>query len=231
MSLAELFVDDDLSISVDPETYQDQANPAPPLPGVYRLVVVGGKILPKTDTSGQKVITDGRYPVLVMQRVKIVEPVECEKEFGIFAELRTKPFDRFGTVTSDVGDFTRAMDQTRQTNGMIEGVLAMEELVAQNTPFAANVAWTGYDSQWVEQEFERLGVTKTNAKTKLEKTVLDAVYKGARLGTKDFKSDGKGGLVPQAKGKSGAMIEARAKISKYIPSLTATNLGPFRIKA
>lgn len=229
MSLADLIVDDDLDIAVDADTYQDQTNPAPPLPGNYRLIVLG-KVEQRKDKNGAPVLTDQKFPVLVIQRAKIVEPVESEKEFGLFADLRTKPFDRFGTVVSDIGDFTRSMDQTRNWKGLQEGLSTLEELVASNTPFTVQAKWEAYDSAFVEQEFTRLNVTKANAKEVLTKEVLNAVYKKARLGTNDFKANGKGGRNHIATGPSGAQLEARFKISKFIPSLEAVNLGPFKVK-
>jgi hypothetical protein len=234
MSLAELFVEDDLDVAVDPETYQDQTNPAPPLPGNYRLVALG-PLVTKKDKAGQPVVADGKFPVFTLQRVKIVEPVEAEKEFGLFHDLRSKPFDRFGTVATDIGDIVRAMDQTRGWSGLREGVSALEELLEQNTSFVVKLTWEAYDGAFVEQEFDELGISKGSEKKaladgRISKDAYNGIYKKARLGARDFKPNGKGGLIHIAKGPSGAMLEARPKIQKFIPSLEQTNLGAFRVK-
>ncbi len=238
MALADLFVEDDLDVSCDVDTYQDQQNPAPPLPGNYKMVVVGKPAL-RMGKDGKPQLTDGKFKTLTIQRAKIVEPVEAEKEFGIFADLRTKPFDRFGTVASDIADITRSMDQTRGWSGLAEGVALLEELIDQSTPFTVQLAWEAYDGAFVEQAFDALGISKGSEKKALasgqiSKSAYDAIYKKARLGTKDFpvitKADGTLTLSPSAKGPSGATLEARAKIKKFFPSLEPTNLGPFRLK-
>lgn len=230
MSLRELFVDDDLGISQNPETYQDQKDPPPPLPGNYKMVVVGA-IVPRKDSAGKLMLTDGQFKTLTIQRAKIVEPVECGKEFGLFADLRTKPFKRVTTDCSDLADFTRSMDQTRGWDGLLEGIDVLEELVGQSTPFTVQLGWEAYDTEFVAQEFDRLGVTKFNAKMRLDKGVLDAIYKKARLGTKAFKPDGLGGLLTTTQGPSGATLNAKPRVKKWIPSLTEVPLGPFRVKA
>lgn len=236
MSLAELFVDDDLSIAVDPETYQDQTNPPPPLPGNYRMIVVGGKVEQRKDKNGNPIVTDGKFPVFTIVRAKIVEPVDAEKEFGLFHDIRTKPYDRHGSVVSDVGDIVRSMDQTRGWQGLAEGVGLLEELIAQNTPFTVQLKWGAYDSDYVEQAFLAAGIAKGSEKAALAnglitKEAYSAIYKAARLGTNDFVADGKGGRRPVAVGKSGKTLEARAQIGKFFPSLSPdVPLGAFRVK-
>lgn len=234
MSLAELLVSDDLDISVDPETYQDQVNPAPPLPGNYRMVVLG-KIEQRKDKAGNAIMTDGKFPVFTIMRAKIVEPVECEKEFGLFHDLRTKPFERFTHVVSDIGDIVRSMDQTRDWRGLAEGLNILEELVATNTPFTVQGAWSGYDAAYVEAAFLEAGIAKGGEKValaseRITKDAYNAIYKKGRLNTNDFKADGKGGRMQVATGPSGASIEARFQIRKFIPSLETTALGPFKVK-
>lgn len=238
MSLAELFVEDDLEISVDPSTYQDQVNPPPPAPGNYRMIVLGG-LQQRKDKNGQAVLTDGKFPVLTIQRAKIVEPVEQEKEFGLFHDLRTKPFDRFGTVVSDLGDIIRSMDQTRGWSGLHEGVGLLEELIAQNTPFTVQGAWNAYDGAYVEAQFTALGISKGSEKSALlagqiTKEAYNAIYKAARLGTNDFpikvNADGVKYRSQVGVGKSGQNLEAKFQIRKFFPSLETVALGPYRIK-
>lgn len=229
MSLSDLHIGDDLDIAYDPDQYQDQTNPIPPLPGNYRLCVVG-KIVPRKDKDGNEVKADGKFPVLTINRAKIVEPSDCEKEFAVFHDLRTKPFDRYGTIVSDIADITRSMDQTRRWGNLTEGLTLLEEMVDSNTPFTVQAKWTAYDGEFVKQEFERLNVTKDNAKLKLAKDIYEGVYKKARLTTNAFRPNGKGGRTHIAQGPSGAMLEARFTIAKFIPSLEVANLGPFTVK-
>lgn len=235
MSLSELVVNDDLDISMDPETYQDQANPAPPLPGNYTLVITAGDgktptLTPRKNKAGELILVDDKFPILTAMRAKIVEPEEAAKEFSLFHDIRTKPFDRFGSVVSDVGDLIRGMDQTRGYTGLADGLSVLEELVAQSTPFRVKLTWEAYDGEFVAQEFDRLGVTKDNAKERLAKEVYNGIYKKARLKATDFPADGKGGRQQVATGPSGTKLEARAKITQVFPSAATVNLGQFKVK-
>lgn len=238
MGLSDLYVSDDLDVSVDPETYQDQTNPAPPLPGNYRFVC--GKIVAKTDRNGKAILADDKYPVLTVQRVKIVEPTESEAEFGLFHDIRTKPYDRQGSVVSDLGDITRSMDQTRAWQGLKAGLDTFDELTQGNAPFTAQLAWEAYDGAFVEKSFDDLGIPKGTEKAALREgritePAYKAIYKKARLGTEAFipyaKADGTVTRKTTAVGPSGNTLEAKAKVKKFFPSLDQTKLGAFAIKA
>lgn len=238
MSLVELLTVDDLDIAVDPETYQDQVNPAPPLPGNYRLVAT--KIEPKKDKNGEVILQDGRFPIFTIQRAKIVEPTDAEREFGIFHDLRTKPFERVGAggskhVVTDIGDIIRSMDQSRQWKGLQEGVTALEELFGQNANFRIQAAWAAYDAAFVEAEFAKLGIAKDGVKQAIAdgmvtKEVANGIYKKARLNTNAFKADGKGGRIPVAVGPSGNQLEARFTVKRFYPSLDEVVLGAYKVR-
>lgn len=235
MGLSDLIVDDDLEIAMDPETYQDQADLAPPLPGNYRFVVGTGGIQSRM-RDGARVITDGKFPVLIVNRFKIVEPADLEREFSIFHEIRTKPFDRYGTVASDLGDITRSMDQSRGWRGLTEGLLVLDELAGNGNPFGAQIKWEAYDSAYANAKFANLGIPKGSEKAAvaagtITKAAYDAIYKAARLGNKDFLPNGKGGLLHMVKGPSGEILTGRAKVQKFFPSNATFKLGPFPVKA
>ncbi len=234
MGLRELYTSDDLGIQLNPEAYQDQTNPPPPLPGNYRFQVVGA-LAARKDANGELKLTDGQFPTLTINRVKIVEPSENEKEFGIFHDIRTKPFDRYGTVASDVADFTRSVDQTRGWSGLGEGLEVLDEMVQANATFTAQIKWEAYDAEYVEKAFAELGIAKGSEKAALASgqitdAAYKAIYKKARLVTNDFLPDGKGGRKPSAKGPSGNSLEAKAKIGKFFPSLESVTLGAFKVK-
>lgn len=231
MALHELVVDDDLDIDVSPEGYIDQANPKPPLPGIYRFQPVG-KLVQRMNADGKPQLTDGKFPSYTIMRAKIVEPDDCAEEFGLFHDIRTKPFERQGHAASDVADICRAIDQTVQPESYdYKGWLdLLQELLGSGGQFVAELGWSAYDAQYVEQEFELRGVTKANAKDKLTKEVLKEIYKKAKLFTSAFKADGKGSRLSLAIGPSGSSFEAKPRIEKFIPSLQPVNLGRKKIK-
>lgn len=212
-SIADMPVVDDLNVPYDPETYQDQANPAPPKPGNYRFQVV--KAEPRVK-DGQIVMADGKYPTLVLQQVKIVEPSESERAFGAFTDVRYKPFPRkmpngASQVASDLWDLIRSYDETAPINDFIHAQELLQGFIAQNGTFLGQLGWTGYDKAYVDGEFAKIG-GRQNA----SKEVSQAIYNTARKGTKDFTVNGQ--LQSSIIGPSGETIEAQPKITRFFPS-------------
>lgn len=219
-SIADLPVVDDLNVPVSAEEYADQAGPSPVKPGNYRMVVTKHRV--RTDKEGKLVLADGKYPTIVIEQVKIVEPTEAERLVGVFTDIRTKPFSR-RTVTGDklaseLQDFLRACDETTGFDGFEHMKQLLQQYFDTNTPFLGSIAWTGYDKAYVEQEFAKIG-----GKANGTKEVVNAIYATARKATKDFVVEG--ALVSSILGASGETLEAQPKVSRFYPSLTEIGKG------
>ena len=67
-----------------------------------------------------------------------------------------------------------------------------------------------------------------NGGDSIEKELRNQIYNNSKLSTKDFKNPN-GGYRQMAMGRSGAMLDAKLSISKFIPSGQAESLalGPF----
>jgi hypothetical protein len=228
-AIADLPVVDDLNVPVDPETYQDQQNPAPPKPGNYRLVVTKQTV--RTTKEGKLALTDGKFPTVVLQTASIIEPQENERKFGLFQDVRFKPFERKGaggvaTVASDLYDLLRAYDATVRIEDYDHAKLLLQEYFDQNASFLAQLTWGGYDAQFVKDEFAKIG-----GKELATKEVANQIYNTARKRAKDFVQNGV--LVPSIIGPSGNVIDAKVHIARYYPSTTdiggkeLRELGPF----
>ncbi len=246
MGLAELFVTDDLEIPYDPQAYQDQTDPPPPLPGNYRFQVLGNLVPKKEFGSDKPKIEDGKYPVLQINRVKILEPEEAVREFAVFSEVATKPnaFRGGGNPTSVLTDLLRSLDQTIPAPTLADRIQAVEEQIALGTPFTAKIDWDVYDTAYADEQFEAQGFTRQNAKAAvtagtLSEATFKAIHKAARRTQKDceivVKGDGTLSLNPRvpSKAENGGLLTMKVKISRYYPSLEAdrTPLGPMRLKA
>lgn len=219
ISIADLPVNDDLNVPYDPTEYADQANPAPPAPGVYRFTVV--KAERKTTKEGKPVLTDDKYPVIVLAQVKIVEPVENERGVGVFQDIRTKPGIRKGRQGQDVAvndfyDLLRGFDATAGIDSLEHAAQLFNQYVDGGANFIGSLGWTAYDVDYVEEQFTKLNATTYEARKGIAKDVANAIYNKARKNTKDFVVNGR--RQASILGPSGGMLEARPKIQRFYPS-------------
>lgn len=225
-NIADLPVVDDLNVPVSAEDYVDQANPAPAKPGNYRFVAT--KVAPRKNQDGTFRLDDGKFPVLVIEQAKIVEPVENERGVGLFADVRTKPFERKGqggaaVVASDLYDLLRSYDETQNIDGFEHAKQLLQGFIDSNTPFYAQIGWTGYDKDFVDAEFNAIGATTSEARKAVAKDIANAIYSKARKGTKDFIQNGS--LSPTVVGPSGNLVEAKLRLTRYFPSGTEVGKG------
>lgn len=225
ISIADLPVVDDLNVPVSPEDYVDQANPAPAKPGNYRLVAT--KVEVATNKDGFPKLVDGKYPIIVIQQAKIVEPVENERGIGVFYDIMTKPFERKGSqgqavVASGLQDMLRGYDETIGFDGFDHMKSLLQQYVEQNATFLAQLTWTGYDKAFADAEFETLALAGT-PRDQVSKEVANAIYAKAKKGLKDFTVNGQ--LQASVVGPSGNLVEARLKLGRVFPSLTEFGKG------
>ena len=253
IGISDLVISDDLDIEMDAESYQDQASPAPPPAGTY-----AGKILNldlrRDQETKQPVLRDDKWPTLVINTINIVEGLEAERKVVLFQEVGTKPFDRYGTPASGLGDLTRAFDQTRSWRGLDEGMALLREFVETGQIFVAQYNWAVKDGDFVKAAFEQLGVPSDyTERNDDQKKLANAIYNASRVrgqgyfpydSTKEkfshvlqradvsFKNPLTGANVvievPHR------VLEARLEITKYVPSKDAESgrvkLGPSKVK-
>lgn len=225
-SIADLPVSDDLNVPVSADDYVDQANPAPAKPGNYRLVISKHSV--RTNKDNTLMLVDGKFPIIVLEQGKIVEPTENERGVGLFADVRTKPFERKGpggsaVPASDLYDLLRSYDETQNVDGFDHAKSLLQQYLDGNTPFLAQIGWTGYDKDFVEAEFKALGVMPGGDRSGVAKDVANVIYAKARKNTKDFVQNGT--LSPSVVGPSGNLVEAKLKLTRYFPSGTEIGKG------
>lgn len=214
-SIADLPVVDDLNVPVDPTAYADQANPLPPLPGLYRFIVT--KAEPARNKQNEIILQEGKFPIISVKTVKIVEGLGdgVERGLGIFQDIRTKPGvrkDKYGrdTAVSDFYDFLRAYD-ARESFDFEQGKQLLQRYLETNQSFVAELTWGALDFDYVKAEQEKAG-----GKDKLSKEVSNAIWSKARKNAKDFVVNGV--RVSSIAGPSGNALEARPSIRRFYPS-------------
>ena len=223
---------DDLDVNMDPDTYVDQASPAPPLPGNYRVVVKQAE--QKKDKEGNVILVDAKFPIITLKQLEIIEPVENGRLFSPFHDIRTKPFERaVGVLVSEVADFTSSVDRTRGWSGLQEGLRLVDEYLDTQASFVINLGWEAFDKAYLEAQLEETGLkgVEKDARTDEQKKLLNFIYKKARLRTNAFpKRDGR--RIHVVEGPSGDSLEARPVITRFIPSPEGakTKLGPSPVR-
>lgn len=214
IGLADLKLDDDLDISYNPETYAFQGNPAPPPAGNYNLRVKSYRVAQK---DGQPIMEDGKYPVLTIGTVEIVEAADEKlvgRTIGLFHDIKTKPRPRQGIAVTDLADVNAAFDQTRAWSGINAGVELLREFLDTNATFKVRLDWKAYDKTFADAAFAAAG-----GRDNMTKDEINAVYNQAGIrGMKKFPALDGGRFNHIWKGPSGEAVEARLYITRFYPS-------------
>lgn len=216
---------DDMNVGVDPDTYPDQANPAPVPSGNYQLRITKFDVARTKD--GKAVVfnnTEGKpaYPVFNIEQAEILEPAEFRgRKIGLFQQVSTRPFARQGDPSvTQMGDLLRALDQTVNARGTKAVVDEVMDRVG-STPISVRLDWEANDFGFIGQKFEELfGGKRYSQLDAGDKNVANGIYKQAKcVGMKNFPDTKDGKKNHVWTGPSGDQFEARAKITRYYPSL------------
>jgi hypothetical protein len=255
--LNDLQISDDLGIALDNDTYQDQANPAPPVAGNYRIKALSLDYSKyrKGDQQGQPILQDGKFPIFVIGMAEIVEGLvdsngnPTTRKVGLFQDVSTKPFSRSGVPASGLADLTRSYG-TENWSGLQAGIDVLRDAFEQQLAFTAQLDWSIYDSAFVTAAFEQLGLDKNvkNAdRSEDERKLVNAIYREARVtGMRNFPYNPMTGKFSHVMVRenvtfkhpvTGANItiegdhrtfEARPTITRYFPN-TAYEAGQVRL--
>ncbi len=177
----------------------------------------------ETNASG-----DPTFPVLRINRFEIVSPEGDAGEFQLFQEVRTKPFadkSRKGQMVSNALDVLAAIDESALnglTNFMEIGQECESQLKGGRTA-RVYIGYTGYDKAFIDQQKQAGNLTPDTSKE-----VTNKLYNQARLNTKAFRGlDGKARQT--ATGPSGQTVQAKLKITSWVPSSQDVKLGATQV--
>lgn len=209
----------------NPSQYQDQGAAILPDPGEY--VVRATSVSRKKDRkTSEPVMQDGKYPVLTLNRIEIVEPEDDNAQYAVFADVPSKPFGRAISKTQKVGaskalDLVRAIDVnlTTEVEGFDHAIDVAEAALNAGQTFRAKLGYKVVDMDQVKLELAQID---ENDKEEARK-----VWNRNTYYTKAFKrQDGKGYnatiTTPQNK-----TLTAKLVIDSFVPSNKPGNLGAF----
>ena len=98
--LSDLDLTDDLDVSMDNETYQDQSNPAPVAAGKYLATMLDLGYAKRKD--GSPIKENDEYPIFRLNMIEIVAGVETQERVVDKGAGFLKDSDRVNVVKSHV---------------------------------------------------------------------------------------------------------------------------------
>jgi hypothetical protein len=222
MSFADATFTED-TLKYDPEVYAEAGQQLIPTPGVYRFRALSlGR---KKDKNGDPILRDGKWPILMINRVEIVDPVDESGSFAVFEEIPTKPMMRkLGGREVPAArhiDLMRAIDVETQVESFEEGIQEVEKLLSSGQTFVASLGYKAQDNEYAKARIADLGGFE-NAPREAQ----NAAWNDAKFTTKDFKLPG-GGYKTRITGKSGKVLDAKLTLSKFYPSNANQEIGPY----
>lgn len=212
---------DDLDVSLDANDYVDPKPPAPIDAGNYGFRIKSMQLRKKRD-SEELELQDGKYPIITIEMVEVVEPQENARPVALYQDFRTKPFERtdYSTGTkkmaSALNDLIRSADATVSYNGLTEGLKTFEGLVASGAIFYARFDWTATDVEAAKEAVAEIETAATQAGQDLKspevrKAVNDVWKKFRTKGQSKFRNKA-GVVVPFIDAADGSTIPARVEI-------------------
>lgn len=186
-----------------PEAYVDGTLPMIVPEGMYDLVITEWDVSRNKETKAP----DGKS--FILQCTTTGEDGNPKPVRNL--RVWTTTFQRNGVTVSGLGDLIRAIDDTATWHTIADAGRILQKAMDQRTPFRVKLTWEAFDLDYFN---ENGGGTMTR-KSPEEK----ALRKLATIkGMQNFRQAPDGTYLPEVEGPSGAMLEARLVIDRYVPA-------------
>lgn len=204
------------------DDYQDQTDPAPIAPGVYRFADV--KVKRQQNAEGEN-IDDNGYPVVVVQSASVVEPEEFKGRVVYpFKKYSLRPVQdgqRKGSVPAV--DLLRGFDDTLTYASGKEVLQLIGEQISSGKTLVARTNWIAKDGPFMQEAIEDAGGLDNMTPDERKDLFNKAIFRGQ----KKFPKNG-GVFVPEVEGPSGDTLQAKVDFTRVYPaSKEIKKLGPF----
>jgi hypothetical protein len=226
-------------VALDPSEYLDNQPVQPLVTGNYAFRIKGLSFRKAKKDSPELRLVDGKYPVLVLEQVEVVEPT---RTVALYQDFGTKPFTRkdFGTgqerPANNVADILRSHDAALRFGSLSEGIQMIQEIAQSGGLFHAFFDWTAQDMDGAKEAVTAIKLAAgapADAQNKdlpeeVRKKVNEAYGRFRLRGMKKFKNPATGIVVPIWTSPAGNDVEARVEIRNFISTndLGKVKLGP-----
>lgn len=196
-----------------------------PAPGYYKVRVVAGGVKADKDTK-QPILDKKGNPVFAIQRIAIMEPEDVAGSHGIFQDIYTNGFQPKNWKTGELipGPKTypfiqllAAIDQSAVTADFNENVHELGKLLGSNPVLTVRLGYTATDVAYAKAQINN-GVDKK------------AAYKAAELKPAAFRNPDNTWRT-EAQGPSGEMLQAKLRVTEWVPSNASVELGPLKMRS
>jgi hypothetical protein len=199
-----------------------------PTPGYYRVRVVSGGV--KTNKDTKEMLTDKKgNPIFFVNRIAIVDDGSGQTNngdsYGVFEDIYTNGFQPknwktgeliAGPKTYPFCQLLASIDATEVTADFNENIHALAKMLGTNPVITVRLGYKGTDVNYAKAQIAN-GVDKK------------AAYKAAELGASAFRNSD-GTWRTEAQGPSGEMVQARLRITEWVPSNQNRDLGPLKMR-
>lgn len=214
----------DDQFNYDPTQYVDQNATILPQPGEYTVRATSITSPKKDRTSGEIVLSKGKYPVLTVNRLEIVEPEDDNGTFAVFADVRTSPYKRkAGKGTVDVApmtDLVRSVDigLATEVESFEQSIDVATRELQSGSPFRVKLGYKAVDFDAAKAQ-----LAKANGDPDAER----AAWNTNTYYTKAFRrADGKG-YNQTVTTPDGKILEAKLVIDSFVASNKHGKSGAF----
>lgn len=223
----------DDSFNFDPKSVTEgrsgSKNDGPlPTPGYYKVRVVSGGT--KTDKETGKMITDSKgNPIFYVNRIALLEGHEGQElqgdSFGVFKDIYCNGFqpkdfktgkELPGPKRYEFCEALAACDANEVTADFNENVHALGKMLSVHPVITVRLGYTGTDVAYAKAQISS-GVAQK------------AAYKAAELKPGAYRNND-GTWRTEAQGPSGEMVQAKLRITEWVPSNRSVDLGPLKMR-
>lgn len=228
MSIQDMTFHND-SFDFDPSQLQNRATQSRgddgplPTPGYYKVKVVSGGVKKNKETN-ELVLDKKGNPIFFINRIAIMDGGP-QTSHAIWQDIYTNGFDPRnwktgetlpGPKTFPFVELLAAIDASAPTADFNDNCHELAKLLGVNPELTVRLGYTGTDVQYAKAQIAS-GVDKK------------AAYKAAELKPAAFRNSD-GTWRTMAQGPSGEMIEAKLRITEYVPSNQTVELGPLKMR-
>ena len=202
------------------------------MPGVYRAT---GELMVRLRDGDPVIQTDdhgNEWPVYVIPSITVEVDGKEMRVDNLWHEIQTKPTNYGDTNRDFVSDgaiFLRALsaEQADSATSFGEAAAMLKTYVGQQVTFNVSTGLTARDTNWAKQEIARRNLTQPKDKKEINKVWRAADLKTANFVISKATKTAPAVIATTTKGPSGAMLTAKVKLAKFLPSnLEITEFGP-----